>query len=550
MKRAKILNPIISRIVIKLMAKKSCLGLFVDNESLCVVEVSMSKAGFKLENVATSQLEFVVSDGKVADPKAAAVELQKFFSTAGLSNRNIYVGIPDQSAVTRLLSVPAMSRREMKEVMRGDAEQYVLFSGREIALDFFVADEVKEGASKTNSVLLSAAPKDVVDSWAETFDAAGLEIGGVVPTAIAFLNGVVDHERKSGFHCYLIVGFNNTSLYLIKDGKLTFMRQVDFTMEALSAILPSFEKYKKDIPDEVFAPLNNFTDEISTTLDFFSQQNPREPKVEKVILCVNPEKYRAVELYLEKRLDMSVDLENPMEWMDVTQSAISPSFLESFEHQIPYAAGLAKTALEEKEVFAINLLSEERKVTPLFKKMMGLQFAAVPAVLLLVFLFYGFMLSSGMKHQQEKLSELEQKIKKYVDQTTTLENLKKQKESLTAEMKSLDEQGSGPLAALAGGGFSFGSVFQELRRITPKEVWITNVESSDGDEIQIEGYSKSQVGVSMFLEGIMSTPVLMPPALLQYSESALIGNKNVVKFKVVCHLYKGKTMPGKSQPSQ
>ncbi len=523
------------------MAKKSCLGLFVDNESLCVVEVSASKEGFKLENVATSQLEFVVSDGKVADPKAAAIELQKFFSTAGLPSRNIYVGIPDQSAVTRLINVPAMSRREMKEVMRGEAEQYVLFSGRDIALDFFVADEVKEGASKTNSVLLSAAPKDVVESWAEMFDAAGLELGGVVPTAIAFLNGVVDHERKSGFHCYLIVGFNNTSLYLIKDGKLKFMRQVDFTMEALESILPSFEMYKKDIPDEVFAPLNNFVDELSTTLDFFSQQNPREPKVEKVILCVNPEKYRAVELYLEKRLDMSVDLENPMEWMDVTQSAISPSFLENFEHQIPYAAGLAKTALEEKEAFAINLLSEERKITPLFKKMLTLQFAAVPAALLLVFLFYGFMLSSEIKHQRGKFSELEKDVEKYADQATTLENLKKQKESLAAEIKSLDEQGSGPLATLAGGGFSFGSVFQELRRITPKEVWMTNIESPDGDQIEIEGYSKSQVGVSMFLEGIMSTPVLLPPALLQYSESALIGNKNVVKFKVVCHLYKGKS---------
>lgn len=521
------------------MAKKSCVGLFVDNESLCVVEVSKSKTGFRLDNMATSPLNFNVTEGRVQDPQGAALELQKFFETTGFSHKNIYVGVPEQSTVMRIVNVPSMSRREMTEVMRGEAEQYVLFSGKEIALDFFVADEVKEGTSKSNSVFLAAAPKEVVESWGAAFDAAGLEIAGVVPVTVGFLNGIVERDIKAGFYCYLIVGFNGTTLYLIRDGKLKFMRQVDFTMKALESVLPAIEQYKKDIPDEALAPLAGLVDEVSTTLDFYAQQNPREQRVEKVILCANPEKYRAVELYLEKRLDMSCDLENPMAWLDITGSAISPAYLENFEYQIPYAAGLAKSAMDEKEVFSINLLPDERKVTSQFKKLTAIQFAVIPAALTVMFMAYGFMIGNRIKKEQKKLASVEQEIRQYADTAKAVESMKTQRETLLSQLKSFESAGSG-ISPLAGGGFSFASFFQELRRIMPKEVWLTGIESDDGEQVNMEGYSKSQVGVSMLLTGMASTPVLLPPALLHYSESALIGNENVVKFKVACRLLKGK----------
>lgn len=521
------------------MSKNSCVGLFADRENLCVVEISKSKEGFKLENIATSPLGFKIIEGRIVDPQSAALELQKFFDTAGFSHRNIYVGVPEQGMVVRLINVPQMPRREMREVMSGEAEQYALFSGKEIALDFFVADEIKERTSKTNSVLLAATTKDVVESWSSTCDAAGLELGGIAPATIAFLNGVLDIKKKSGFYCYMVVTSGGTFLYFIRDGKLKFLRQVDFARDLMDSVVSAAGQYKKDTPDEVFAPLNNFVDEVMSTLDFYAQQNPRDSKVEKVILCANPEKYKALELFLEKRLDMACDLENPMAWLDISGSAISPAYLENFEHQIPYAAGLAKSALNEKEVFSVNLLPDEGKVTTHFKRLTAIQFAAVPAALVFILLIYSFMIGSSIKKEHVRLASVEQEIKNYAEQAKMVENLKNQKQTLLSELGALDKTGGGVISAAAGGGFSFASLFQELRRITPKEVWITNIESDTGEQVVIDGYSKTQVGVSMFLAGIKATPVFLQPALLQYSESALIGSKNVVKFKVICRLLKG-----------
>lgn len=520
------------------MAKKSCVGLFVDEESLCAVEVEKTKTGCRLENLSTSALSFSVVNGQVASPVEASLEVQKFFETAGLPHKNVFVGIPDQSAVTRMLNVPYMSRKEMKEVMRGEAEQYVLFSGKEIALDFFVADEKKEGAAKTNSVLLAATPKDVVDSWAAAFDEGGLGLGGIVPASIGFLNGVVEHEKKSGFYGYLVFGQAATSLYLIRDGKLKFVRQIDFTVKTLKKLLPDIEKHKKEIPDEVFAPLEGFVDELTTTLDFYGQQNPREPKVEKIILCVNPTKYHAIEPFLARRLDYSIDIENPLSWLDVDHGAISPAFLESFEEQIPYAAGLARTALYEKDVFSLNLLPEERKVTPQFKREFACQFGIVPAALVLIFLLYGFILNGKIKTGTENLAAIQKDILQFQDQAKSIELLKKEKGELHASLKTL-ESGAVPSPALLTGGFSFSHFFQELRRIMPKEVWISEILSEDGVTVSMDGYAKSQMGVSMFLRGMMATPILASPALLHYSEIDSIQGVPVVKFKVMCTLQKG-----------
>lgn len=521
------------------MAKKTCVGLFVDEDGLCAVEVAKTKAGYRLENLSTSAVSFSLVNGQIASPQDASVELQKFFDTAGLPHRNVVVGIPDQSTVTRMLNVPSMSRREMKEVMRGEAEQYVLFSGKEIALDFFVAEEKKEGGAKTNSVLLAAAPKDVVDSWALTFDEAGLELGCLTPTSIAFLNGVVEHERKSGFYAYLIFGNTATSLYLIRDGKLKFIRQVDFTRQTLENLRLDIEKYKKEIPDEAFAPIEGFIDELATTLDFYAQQNPREPRIEKIVMCANPTKYHTMEPYLAKRLDYSIDIENPVSWLDVDQSAISPAFLENFEYQIPYAAGLARTAIDEKEVLALNLLPEERKVTPQFKRLFGIQFGLIPAALVLIFLAVGFILNGNLKDAAGKLAAVDKEILQYQDQAKSIEALKKEKEEILASIKSM-ESGTVPSPVLAAGAVSFSHFFQELRRIMPKEVWIHEMQSEDGVSVTIEGYAKSQTGVSLFLKGMMATPVLASPALLHYSESASIDGVSVVKFKMLCMLQKGR----------
>ncbi len=151
-------------------------GLEVGTANLKAVEVkpgsppSLAKLGMRPTPPG------LIEDDHVVDPDGLAAELRALFDEAGIDKRHVVTAIGNRQAITRNIQVPRMSRSELEEAIKWEAERYIPFPIDEVSLDYYVLDnpeDVPEGEDL--EVVIAAARLELVREELDTLQRAGLE---------------------------------------------------------------------------------------------------------------------------------------------------------------------------------------------------------------------------------------------------------------------------------------------------------------------------------------------------------------------------------------
>ena len=78
--------------------------------------------------------------------------------------------------IVKKVSLPVMTREELDEQIRWEAEQYIPFDMNEVNLDFQILGGGDDEGQM--DVLLVAAKKDLIDDYVQVITEAGLDAGG------------------------------------------------------------------------------------------------------------------------------------------------------------------------------------------------------------------------------------------------------------------------------------------------------------------------------------------------------------------------------------
>jgi type IV pilus assembly protein PilM len=159
-----------------------------------------------------------IQDGKIVDVEEVARAAQELFKNqlvGKVDTRSVAVSLPVSHSYSRILNLPKLEKNDLESAVRLEAEQYIPVALELLYIDYDVIQETPEGLD----ALVSAVPRDVVDSYLDLFKVLNLEPHTLEPSIMSVVRLVSYVERVDV--PTLIVDFGSvTTDLIIFDGNI------------------------------------------------------------------------------------------------------------------------------------------------------------------------------------------------------------------------------------------------------------------------------------------------------------------------------------------
>ena len=155
-------------------AKKDIIGIDIGSSSVKLVQLRESKGVYHLVNLGVAQLSpEAIVDNAIMDSSSVVEIVRNLVESLKIKTKNVASSVSGHSVIIRKIQLPIMTDEELEASIQWEAEQYIPFEISEVNLDFqILGADVKDPAQM--NVVLVAAKKEIVASYAETIRAAGL----------------------------------------------------------------------------------------------------------------------------------------------------------------------------------------------------------------------------------------------------------------------------------------------------------------------------------------------------------------------------------------
>jgi type IV pilus assembly protein PilM len=351
------------------LGSKSIVGLDIGSSMVKAVEVHRKSKGerFELAHLGVAKLppEAIVqgaflNSGAIVDAIREAVE------DAKIRTKRVAAAVSGHSVIVKKVSLPAMTREELDEQIRWEAEQYIPFDVNEVNLDFQILESSEtEGQME---VLLVAAKKDLIDDYVQVIQEAGLQPAVIDVAAFAVENAfAANYEAGPGEVVALVnIGAQVVNINIVQDGAPAFTRDItsagnQYTEEIQKSLAISFEEAERIklggrrsedsqevVPAEVEQAMQAVTEtvvgEISRSLDFFAATSA-DSRIERVLLSGGGASVSGLDKVFHERTGLPVEVLNPLRQM-VPTSKFQPEYLDELAPALGVGVGLALRRVE------------------------------------------------------------------------------------------------------------------------------------------------------------------------------------------------------------
>ena len=350
---------------------KSMIGLDIGSSTVKAVELSSRGKGkeFELAHVGVARLapEAIVQ-GAFLNSSAIVDAIREAIDTAKIKSKNAAAAVCGHSVIVKKVSLPVMTREELDEQIRWEAEQYIPFDVNEVNLDFQILD-TSDGEGQMD-VLLVAAKKDLIDDYVQVISEAGLTPAVIDIAAFAVENAFeANYDVRSDEVVALVnIGAQVVNINILIDGTPVFTRDITtagnhYTEEIQKTLSISFEeaeriklggKKSEDsqevVPQEVEKAMQSVTEtvigEISRSLDFFSATSA-DSRIARVMLSGGSANVAGFQMAFQERTGLDVEILNPLARM-LPNSKLDPDTLDELAPSLGVSVGLALRQVEAR----------------------------------------------------------------------------------------------------------------------------------------------------------------------------------------------------------
>ncbi|MEK7447273.1 MAG: type IV pilus assembly protein PilM [Patescibacteria group bacterium] len=341
--------------------KKDCLGLDIGASSIKIVQLKQKKHLTKLVGYQSRVLpENLVIEGIISDHAAMTKIVKEMMAETKegkFTAEKVIASIPDTNVFTRVLELPELTEKEMKEAIAFEADQSIPMAITDLVIDWQILgpSATKE---KTNDILMVAAPLAIVNSYIQLFNILGFQPEAIETSLTAVVRALVSNKEKDEVIIVADIGAKKTNLG-IYDNTLRFSDSVDFGGDMLTEAITSglkvdkekAEKMKKDlglhddkVKAEITPHLDNLKAEIVKVIRYHDERTGEERKIGKIILCGGSSNVVGLTEYLANELKLEVKIGNP--WVNIDTYPIKP-VPKSESAAYTNAIGLSLRSLEE-----------------------------------------------------------------------------------------------------------------------------------------------------------------------------------------------------------
>ncbi len=350
------------------LKSSSTVGLDIGSSSVKAVELRQQGDGYQLTKLGHAKLppEAIVQ-GAFLNTTAIVDAIREAVESAGIRSRDMATAICGHSVIVKKITVQEMSREQLEESIKWEAEQYIPFDVNEVNLDFQILDTATTEGQM--DVLLVAAKKDLLDDYVQVIAEAGYTAHVVDIAGFAVENA---YEANTDGAADEVIGIANvgsqvTNINVVANGIPVFTRDVAlggslYTEEIQKALSIGFEEAEaikigdrrvdsKDVvPKEVEESMRQVTGqivgEIARSLEFYSA-TAEDGQIGKILLAGGSAQVSGLAAAFEERMDVPVEVMNPVENISVG-SNVDPEMIEALCPSLAVGMGLAMRRLDEQ----------------------------------------------------------------------------------------------------------------------------------------------------------------------------------------------------------
>ncbi len=325
-------------------------ALDIGSSSIKMVEAVVEKSGYRLLNLGIIPLPAkVIQNNMVVDQPAAADAVRRLIQENGVKATKVISAVPGRAAIMKKVQMPRQEDDELEANVEFEANNVIPENLENVNLDFQVINVV-DGGSKIE-VLLVAVKKEIVNSYTDVIEAAGLtpEVMDVDYFALENMyEATYGAESGGGMVGLIHLGARYTSITLLQNGLSTFTgdlpiggeeftdslrRELNITAESAEAFkLTGRLEDKKglDLAATLRPMAENLVDEIRRTVSLYGSVGSEETdRLKTVYISGGTGKLLGLRELLEERMGVTVHLTEPFHGFSVGKNIDRTFLMES-----------------------------------------------------------------------------------------------------------------------------------------------------------------------------------------------------------------------------
>jgi type IV pilus assembly protein PilM len=350
-------------------SQKQLVGLDVGSSSLKLAEILETKTGYILNHFSEIALDKgVIEDGVLVDPDALTEKIKALFKGTGLQRKAVVTSLSGHAAIVKKVTLSTMEEAELRDFIHDEASKYLPFDDMDdVNYDFQILGQNEYNPNQME-VILVAAKKDVIESFTEAIENAGLT---VMIMDVDTFSMETAFEANYDFDPTDIVvmvniGASITNINVVKGGMSIFTR--DFTLagnsitEAIQSsqnlAFAAAEAMKINGPDademtrQAFREsLMSYADpictEIERSIDYFRSTSGGD-SVKKILLTGGVAAIPGITTDLMQRLGIETEVLDPFRTIECNTKVLDAERISEIRPIAAVAVGLALRKVGDK----------------------------------------------------------------------------------------------------------------------------------------------------------------------------------------------------------
>lgn len=357
-------------------SKYNYLGVDLAGSSLKVVELKNVSGRPQLVTYGfIDETYSIIKDDNPAARQALAQHLKELLKTSRATSDRAISALPSFSVFSSIISLPAMNKKDLISAVRWEAKKFVPIPLEEMILDWEVLKEEsgvpgtavkasdtkqedgKETAKRggTLKVLMTAAPKNLVNRYVEVFKLADLQLVGLETESFALERALIGNDKNPIM--VIDIGNESTSIIIFSGGVPILNRSIDVGGKTITKSLietmgisdAQAEQFKRDmflslsnepltkLPRPFAYVINSIINEIRYIINIYQSQHKQS--VSKIILCGGSSFLGNVTGYLENIFRIKAYVGDP--WARIIHPVEIDTMLKQLGPRMSVAIGLA-----------------------------------------------------------------------------------------------------------------------------------------------------------------------------------------------------------------
>lgn len=357
---------------------KSYIGVDIGNSAIKLVELAPYGSRTRLVTYGYVEVESNIARSSTPETEQqVATVIKQVYEKSKMQSPKSIVALPNFSVFSSIISLPVMSKKELAQAVTWEAKKFVPLPIEEMVLDWRTLSANEGSAKKDGSeddeeehkgfkikskkkksgyqrILITAAPKDLVERYVRIFKYAGLGLLAMETESFALERSLVG--KDPAVIMIVDLGSFSTDISIVESGIPILSRSIDVGGETITqAISRSLsvekkraEQFKRDIgfssgpvnsiPKIIENTISPIINEIKYSFDLF-QGRHQDEIVEKIILTGGSSMLPGLIDYLKQILKIQVYVGDP--WGRVVYPVELKPVLQELGPRFAIPVGLA-----------------------------------------------------------------------------------------------------------------------------------------------------------------------------------------------------------------